>query len=278
MVLGNIIMPKGWRPTVDPSSIDPQNMSPEKLTNFAIDEKIQFSYGTLLEYNKDKLVWWWRSGEYYKQVDFHDCADGKPVYDIHENAFFFDEVNKAVYVSFKNISQIVKVNYPSGVISNIFGSIYYPGQPCSDTTLFFEQHACKITHDGHLIVFNNNVNHIDEPPTVVEMEEPKGSKMYLKKVWEYIYPVKNAEAKVKELTSGGNVQELSDHSLFVSMCSPFGNTYIVDKQKHLIWDAEMESYCVPLKKWISLSQYRNSFISSRKEMESLIWNSSVFKN
>ena len=41
--------------------------------------------------------------------------------DVHENAFFFDEKNKVIYISFKYISTIIKLKYPEGIVLNTYG-------------------------------------------------------------------------------------------------------------------------------------------------------------
>jgi hypothetical protein len=64
--------------------------------------------------------------------------------------------------------------------------------------------------------------------------------------------------------------ELPDESIFVSSCTPFGNVFIVGRDKHLIWEAVLEKYNAE-KKWMELSQYRASFVTGRKQLEEMIW-------
>ena len=273
MVLGNEMAPMQWKmnPNGDSSLVPIDKNSPQVMKTNKM-RRLTASYGTLIEYDKTgKIVWNWKSSAYYKGVDFHNCRTGKPVLDIHENAFFYDEIRKNIYVSFKNINQIVKVKYPEGTIDNILGTLYYPGQPCSDSALFWEQHAVKVNREGYIYLFNNNINNPDMPPTVELLEEPANSKYYLKLVWEFNCPANMKGQKRMPLTNGGNVMELPDKSIFVSMCTPYGNMFIVNREKDILWQGILERWNPSDKKWIPVSQYRASIIKSRQEMEDLIW-------
>ncbi len=300
MVLGNELLPfeagniNSNMDTLVPTAIDGNGQPANNLPNNALPEgmtpgdkrkgnrnmhPVKISYGTILEYDKfGKLLWYWKSSEYYGQVDFHNCKTGKKLFDIHENSFCFDQKKQKVYVGFKNISQIVKLSYPDAAIENIFGSLYYPGEPCSDSALFWEQHACRIAKNGDLLVFNNNMRNLNEPPRIEMMEEVQGAKFYLKKKWEYQYPIDLRGLQRLPLTNGGNVEELEDESIFVSMCTPYSNMYIVNKDKELIWDAELEKYNDVDKKWIPFSMYRGSIIDGKKGLEDMIWKSAPLRN
>ena len=278
MVLANELVPMTWvkSPSGDSSLIaieEPAHQRDPKA------RRLTASYGTIIEYDKfGKLLWSWKSSSYYKNVAFRDCKTKKPVLDLHENAFFYDEKTSSIYISYKNLSQVIKLKYPEGEIQNILGNLYYVNAPCSDTALFWEQHACKISSDGYLMLFNNNVNNLDSSPIVELLEEPANSKYYLKKVWEYQYPINHKGMKRLPLTNGGNVIELSDKSIFVSMCTPYGNLFIVNRNKELLWDAVLEKLNAGDKKWIPVSQYRASIIEDRKSLDNLIMTARTLPN
>ena len=72
-------------------------------------------------------------------------------------------------------------------------------------------------------------------------------------------------------SAGGNIVLLPDHALFVSMSTPYGDIFIVDADKHLLWNAVFEKYNSGKNEWEDFSKYRASIITM-EQMEQLIWN------
>ncbi len=66
-------------------------------------------FGTVIEYNAEgNVAWSWRSSTYCKgspDLMYYSSATGRPALDVHENAFFFDEKAKAVYIEFPRDQQ-----------------------------------------------------------------------------------------------------------------------------------------------------------------------------
>jgi hypothetical protein len=93
--------------------------------------------------------------------------------------------------------------------------------------------------------------------------------------WEFSSPVVSdteSGAVSHNITSGGNAQELSNGNIFLSMCNPFGDMLLVDKNKRILWQATGTT-CNPIKaKRQAISTYRAQMVS-RVELERLIWDS-----
>jgi hypothetical protein len=258
------------------------------------------SFGTLIEYNeKGKVVWSWKSSEYFKKSDviYYQPDHKSKTVDVHENAFFFNEKDKTIYISFKNISRIVKIKYPEGTVLASYGETFQPGITPRGNGLFCDQHACRHSQEGYLYLYNNNAcNDSTERPKVIMMKEPATGNT-LTKVWEYecdisgvnINPeLKKAKAKQAQLereklkaplplgnllraTSGGNVIELPDQSMFVCMNTQFGKIFIVNRDKKILWSVVPEKFNAAQKTWyIMPQQYRASYVS-RQGLEQLIW-------
>lgn len=231
---------------------------------------MKLNYGTIVEYDEQNtLVWWWKSSYFYKDIEYVNPTNNRRIYDLHENAFYYDEKRNTIHVSFKNISQILKINYPEGSMADAYGGILTPENP--DDTMFSEQHGIKITKNGNLLVFNNNTNNLTRPPKIVLLKEPAKAGEKLKKIWEYSYPLDLHNVRRMPLTNGGNVVELPDESIFASLCTPYSNMFIVSKEKKLLWDAIQEKVNPGTKEWMPMTIYRASIISSRDELEQLIW-------
>ena len=229
------------------------------------------SFGTILEYDEqDSLVWSWSSSNYFERSDLINYVHytGRFI-DVHENSFFFDEKNKIIYVSFKNISRVLKIKYPGGAVVNSYGEEYKHGLAPAENHLFCGQHACKRSQTGSLYMFDNNGCNRGYAPKIKVFQEPAFDKGSLKKIWEYECTVEDNYPKGSP--SGGNVMELPDRSYFVSMGGTYSKIFIVNGNKEIVWSALPER-CEDDKQWHVFGEYRASIVYDRKQMERLIWN------
>ncbi len=260
----------------------------------------KMTFGTVIEYDETgKVVWYWKSSEYFRNTDLykHALLNGQyDIKDVHENSFYFDEQADVIYVSFRNISRIVKIKYPEGTELAAYGNGYQQDMEGKGNDLFCGQHSVGKTSDGYLYLFNNNALVQDDFPKLLIMAEPKDSSHELKKVWEYTCTLdgmsereqksyhnykdrrlgvlakrKSRLAKMR-LTSGGSVIELPDKSLFSSMNGPFSKTFIVTRDKEIMWSAIPEQRASRDSAWRALPDYKASIIVNTRDMEQLIWN------
>ncbi len=223
--------------------------------------------------------------------------------DMHANAFYFDEKSGVIYVSFRNINRVVKLAYPSGKVLNTFGEGFASGALETGNTLFCCQHSCRISADGNLYLYNNGCS-AGAMDKIEILKEDDKENLHLKKVWEYQcisnskeasasgravslkamsspgIPAQrtasrafSAPAKQVELTSGGGVAELSNGAIFVSMCIPYNDLFIVSREKEIFWRGYAEKYNTTYKTWNGVSSYRCHIIESRAGFEQIVRNS-----
>jgi hypothetical protein len=234
-------------------------------------------FGCLIEYDAaGNIVWSWQSSKYLSESDFayFNPPDSNQKFDAHDNAFFFDEKNSAIYVGFRNINRIIKIEYPSGKVLNVYGEKYGPRE--KGATLFCGQHSIGRTLDGYLYVFNNNSCQLrDSLPTVVIMQEPFSAKDTLKKIWEYTCTTDGDRHRY--FGSGGNAVELPDRSMFINTGSDYSKLLIVSREKKILWSALPEHFLESYKKWMPNHEYRANIIS-REELERLVWSSEKSKS
>ena len=277
MVLGK--KPILWElPTTIDSSV--LNAPGEIIVRDSINKKYyqKMELGTVIEYDHaGNVIWSWNSSEYLKGSDlyYRRTLEGLFDLDVHENSFFFDEHAKTIYVSFRDVSRIVKIKYPEGNVLNSYGGKYIPGDREVVKSLFCHQHSCRRSKDGYLYLYNNNGCNLNEHPKILMMKEPVGPKDTLRKIWEYECDIEGMNEKNPTdpvFSAGGNVMELPDHSIFASMCVLYGNIFIVSADKKLLWNAISETWNPGKQKWKVQANYRASIIINRKELESLIWN------
>ncbi len=192
-------------------------------------------FATLMEYDeKERVVWSWYSSKYVKESDLVRCLtpDGRFDLDLHGNSFYFDAINGDIYISFRVISRVIKIKYPEGNVLNTYGVNYSPGRSLfMDNDLFCNQHSVRLSKKGLLYLFNNNLCKAPFNPKIIMMQEPAQKQGNLKKIWEYNCTVENSGINKKgklQFKRGGNVVELPDESLFVSMCDPYSKVFIVN--------------------------------------------------
>ena len=241
-------------------------------------QRVQF--GTLIEYDSGgNIVWSWKSSGYFKGSDLYKQTNKLGYFDIddvHENSFYYDEKAKAIYVSYRNMSRIIKVKYPGGEILNIYGKLCDQGEPGYDNNLFHHQHSVRHTEEGYLSVYNNNNRHIGSLPTLLIMQEPVSAKDTLKKIWEYECTTDGIDTTLKdapEFAGLGSLTELPDHSMLACMTTDdYTRVFIVSRDKKTLWSAMPERRFPNQNHWHTILEYKPSMITNRKYLEQLIWN------
>jgi hypothetical protein len=298
-------------PVQDSSLISVNNATVIRGKNKLLSQKLQF--GTIIEYDKKgHVLWSWKSSDYTRKSDIYErktpnglfnigkVTNPKPnINDMHENAFYFDEKDNAIYVSFRNINRVIKIRYPSADLVDTYGELFTPGTPESGNNLFCGQHNCRLSFDGSLYLYNNSC--IAGAGGVTLLRADASEKLRLKKVWEYKCEtnavgtdIRSNERSVKtfgfsgtsahrqtdvfsqksiqfDLTSGGSVFEMPDSSIFVSTCIPYNDLFIVNRDKKILWSAYAEKYNKDYKTWSGVSSYRCHIIDSEASFEKLIW-------
>ena len=118
----------------------------------------QLPFGNLIEYDeKGNVVWVWKSSDYFSSPDHcyyipsqSNLSSYMRGIDVHANAFFFDEKDQTIYISFKNISRVTKIKYPEGTILNNYGEIYNKGAVAKSTVLFCGQHCVRRAQNAEI--------------------------------------------------------------------------------------------------------------------------------
>lgn len=272
MVLGNESMWAKKTATNDSVMFIPEHMIHPDTSDHSIQRII---FGTIIEYDKNgNEIWSWKSSNFYASPDIVHRDPRANIMNTHENAFFFDEQNKAIYLSFKGTSSILKIKYPDGTVLNSYGLISKRGMTRNETTFFCEQHSCMISDKGYLYLFNNNTCNPTQLCKILMLQEPSTVYDTLKAVWEYECTIErtaqNAHTRYS-FTSGGNVIELPDRSIFAYMGANYGKVFIVGQDKKIRWSALPEKWHPIEQRWDVISNYRASIITERTAVERLIW-------
>ncbi len=244
---------------------------------------VSMPFGTVIEYDeKGGVVWAWKSSDYFRSSDiyYHKGRGNQLDISVHENSFYFDEQAQVLYVGFRNISRILKIKYPEGNVFAAYGETYTADAPEAGNGLYCRQHSVRRSERGYLYLFNNNSCARSEAlPRLIRLEEPPSGNGSLKKIWEYECTTEGATdtalKKGYQFPIGGNVVELPDHSLLANMSSSYSKVFILSEDKKILWSAIPEKWNANLKKWEMVYDYRASIITSRQDLERLIWNAEM---
>lgn len=222
----------------------------------------------LIEYDKKgKVVWSWKFADEYNLCELpYELVDKQlRMPDPHANAFYFDEKKQVIYVSLKYANQVIAVKY-NRKKSNDWKRLREVG------CMYSGQHCCRISHKGHLYLFNNNSCAEGYHPSIVVTDNKT-------KLWEYSFGAKdlNMDDETEKMTrknrggAGGSVTELPDGSFFTSLCSPLSGLYIIGPDKNVRWSAIPQRREPMSGKWRYSLQYRASMITSQSDIDRMIW-------
>ncbi len=279
MTMGNEMRP--WKKCegalCDSNSLSAANNQPTTA------KIIMVPFTTILEYDAtNRVVWKWSSFNYVLKSDifYHKGPDGNPDIDTHANAYYLDEKEGRLYISFKNINRILVISYPGGEVIREYGP-HFGNNPNPKAALqFSEQHSVHVSKSG-IYLYNNNEDHKHSPPSVVQFKEPTTKNGALIKTWEFKCPL-GPDVYNDIITGlnrhGGKVKELPDNSFFVANSSPYFNLFIVSRNKQILWEAIAQKKDSVTQKWTPTNSYRSNIITSREVLSKLIWNAAERTN
>lgn len=240
MVLGNT--DEGREPLEDllPANYDSAAMQrryPQRLKEDDGRQYVEIHYGTVIEYDRQgKVVWSWNSKSYFGReaaVNGRLTSGYEP--DAHINSFYVDEKDEFVYLSFRNVSQIIKVEKSTGRVVDSWGEKTATGGAHTAVN-FYKQHGAAELKDGNLLTFNNNdYLHKDSfSRVVIFSQQPESDGKIL---WSFDCNFDTVSTKVPQ--SHGNADMLANGNIFVCTGSP-GLMFEVTPEKKITWQASLQ--------------------------------------
>ncbi len=215
----------------------------------------KLSSPTILEFNaKRELVWSFNLLTEIKLqlgIDLEKVLGAKRVG--HLNGLAYDEEQQIVYASFKNFSNIFKIDKKNNRILFIFGSkAFNPADSIVSGPFFASQHSPILCKNGNLMVYNNNL-----PGKVSQIVELKNNMLTSSDseqlVWSYSFYEHDSSSF--QTLHMGSMQEVALDTFIISAGKFNQRIFCINKQKQLLWDVELVS--VPEKN--PVSSYRVSY-------------------
>jgi hypothetical protein len=222
----------------------------------------------LLEFNdKGKLTWFWDANDYITDADLghKKYPNGIHNFSSHSNAFSENENGTSVYVGFRDLSRIVKIDKATKKVKSSYGEKYPSGDGRLANNLFRKQHDATITKHNSLLIFNNN-DPAEKPgerkvSSVLEIKEKPGSNDSIL-LWSFALDYNSVAAGWS--SGGGNVTELPNNNLL--LCAGVLNKIVeVTREKEVVWDARVILRLKGETEWKPFPQYRCSWISELKD-------------
>ncbi len=175
------------------TAVTQNNYCPEECFNPDWD-LIPWQGDVFIEFDENgDVIWEWSSFDHIDSTEYNpyyvQTYNGfSPMDWTHANAVFYDELTHSVFVSIRNLSRIIKIDYDTHEIDWELGEHDYMDSIYFDQEFgFSQQHSSKIIDNGNLLFFDNHRYQDPELSRCMEFELfPENDSIAL--VWEYILP------------------------------------------------------------------------------------------
>jgi hypothetical protein len=219
----------------------------------------------IYEYDKkDNLVWAWHARDYLKDEDIFPkggILDSQEVeQEPHMNGFSMDEKNEYIYVSFRNLNRIVKVEKRTGQVVYSWGEKRASGQAVDGADFFRQQHAPVILKNGNILLFNDGDMKEKDVPSSVEIISQPTATEHSKIVWQYDCIFDSVMANNKS-SRAGNAELLPNNDVLVCM-GAMPRVFEVTMDKKVVWSSIVEKDTSSKRETMAHALYRAHFTSS----------------
>jgi hypothetical protein len=214
----------------------------------------------ILELDKTgNVLWYWDANDYFTDEDlnYKKTPEGYPLLAVHANAIGIDEANTKLYVGFRNINRIIKIDKQSKKVELSYGEKYPSGDGKYGNNLFRQQHDANVTNRNSILILNNNgARKTTAISSIMELKDnvQPGDSVLL---WQF-------DLNFDTLTNGrtnssGNVVELPNGNLFLC-AGQLNRLFEVTRDKEVVWDAFTYALMKRDSVWRPLSNYRGSWV------------------
>ncbi len=216
----------------------------------------------LIEFNQYKeIVWIWEMRESFPlDILAVPKENDRGIINAHCNAFSVDKNNEFIFIGFRDISRIIKIDKKSKKIVAAYGkklndadSLVYP------TTLFSYHHDTRVLNDNSIMVLNNNDFNAGQIASVEIFKQPKTKSDIIKPIWSFKFNFDTINnGKSLKL---GNVKILDNGNYLINEGS--SNRIVeITKNKKVLWDMMLYRKDKEKNKWVNFGSYRIDFSTS----------------
>lgn len=210
------------------------NFSNESEKDTIVSETVDFC--NIIEFDTTgQIVWNWRMKDYfpYEYLINSKLESQSGIVNPHANSFCVDEKQNAIYLSFRDISRIIKIDKKTKKIVASYGLKLTDDDTIFETDLFRLQHDIQLIKDNDFLIFNNNETTKGKTSSVEIIHLPNSKKDSIYSKWQF-------NLKCDKHSTGmahrmGGVKILPNGNYLI--CGGSLNRVIeISPKKKLLWD------------------------------------------
>jgi len=227
------------------------------------------NWATVIEYDKSgKEVWRWESGEYFASM----VEDGWTNTDTHANAFYLDEINDHLYLGFRHISLLLKLDRKTKKVIHTYGDRLSKNQRVSLIGDLGLQHSIEKLSNNHLLVFNNNSIEVDSSNTSNVLFIDEKDNINAEIIYKFNCLIdQNDDGKAAKY---GSAEELPDRKIMIGI-GALGRIVLLDPTNNYEIKQDLILKVYTDKKWSTQVFYRchytpslyPTYFSCKKDLE-----------
>lgn len=219
-------------------------------------------FTNLVEFNKNgEIAWTWIMKEHFPYEFLINSKIEKEsgVVNPHANSFCIDEKNNFIYISFRDISRIIKIDKATKKIVTSYGLKLNNEDDVIETDLFRLQHDIQLTSNNDFLLFNNNDIKKKKVSSVEIINQVNEQNKEVQSKW-------NFKLNFDTINNGmalkmGGVKMLPNTNLLI--CEGTLNRVVeISKNKEVLWDLVIEKKDSLGRKNSSFPIYRADFSTS----------------
>lgn len=236
------------------------NFSNENTSDTLHSSSVDFC--NIVEFDKNgNLVWLWKMKEHFpfELLVNSRIKTTSGVVDPHSNSFCHDSSGKYLYINYRDISRVIKIDKSTKEIVTSYGLKLKDEDDVFETHLFRLQHDIQYLGNNNFLLFNNDEIDSGKVSSIEEIHFPVDSKDRYKLLWKYnLNYEKNFDGRVERM---GSVKRLKNGNYLI--CAGSSNRiFEVTRNKKVVWDFYIQQLDSGYKVNKFFSVYRAYFTKS----------------
>ena len=223
-----------------------------------VSRKVELA--TLIEYNRfGEIVWSWKMIDHFP-LDLLASNEGNAVMNPHCNSFSIDKENKFIYLGFRDISRVIKIDKVSGKIVSSYGKkLNKTDTVLNETSIFSHPHDATILSNNRLMVLNNNEVSKGKISSLEIMNLPNNTTNKIKSVFSFKFNF-DTLTNGKSMKLGG--AKILTNGNFLINEGVINRIIEVTKSKELLWDLMIYKKNSAAQEWSNFPQYNIDYSTS----------------
>jgi len=209
-----------------------------------LPENINWQGDRFIQLNSDgEMIWEWNTFDYinlseynpyYLQRFSNSYPEATAMDWTHANSIFYDSDTENIFISIRNLSRIIKIDYSSMNIIWELGDISFMDEIYFNNEIEFStQHSVKKIDNDHILLFDNHTFLVPQISRCIELEYNEISDS-VEIIWEYTMP--------DNLFTGsrGECDRLDNGNTLIDV-GRTGNILEINSNNELVWHLKMHT-------------------------------------